>query len=56
MKVLITGAGGFVGQILAKKLVETSTATSLILADVREPLNPTTSKDVQCVAADGEEK
>ncbi|KAF2821196.1 NAD-dependent epimerase/dehydratase-like protein [Ophiobolus disseminans] len=52
MKVLITGAGGFVGQILAKKLVETSTATSLILADVREPPNPTTLKDVQCVAAD----
>jgi nucleoside-diphosphate-sugar epimerase len=52
MKVLISGAGGFVGQILAKKLIETSTATSLILADVREPPNPTTSKDVQCVAAD----
>lgn len=52
MKVLITGAGGFVGQILAKKLVETSIATSLILADVQEPLNPTTSKEVQCIAAD----
>jgi nucleoside-diphosphate-sugar epimerase len=52
MKVLITGAGGFVGQILAKKLIETSTATSLILADVREPPNPTSSKDVQCIAAD----
>jgi len=52
MKVLITGAGGFVGQILAKKLIETSTATSLILADVREPPNPTDYKDVQCVAAD----
>ena len=52
MKVLITGAGGFVGQILAKKLIETSTATSLILADVQEPSNPTTLKDVQCVAAD----
>ncbi|KAH8725671.1 NAD-dependent epimerase/dehydratase-like protein [Phaeosphaeriaceae sp. PMI808] len=52
MKVLITGAGGFVGQILAKKLIETSTATSLILADVTEPPNPTTTKDVKCVAAD----
>lgn len=52
MKVLITGAGGFVGQILAAKLISTSTATSLILADVHEPPNPTTSKDVQCIAAD----
>jgi nucleoside-diphosphate-sugar epimerase len=52
MKVLITGAGGFVGQILAKKLIETSTATSLILADVTEPSNPTTSGNVKRVAAD----
>jgi nucleoside-diphosphate-sugar epimerase len=52
MKVLITGAGGFVGQILAKKLIETSTASSLILADVKEPPNPTSSKDVQCIGAD----
>lgn len=52
MKVLITGAGGFVGQILAKKLIETDSSTSLILADVKEPSNPTTSKNVQTVAAD----
>jgi nucleoside-diphosphate-sugar epimerase len=52
MKVLITGAGGFVGQILAKKLISTSTATSLILADVTAPPNPTSSQDVQCIAAD----
>ncbi|KAH7084285.1 NAD-dependent epimerase/dehydratase-like protein [Paraphoma chrysanthemicola] len=52
MKVLITGAGGFVGQILASKLISTSTATSLILADVQTPPNPTSSKDVTCVAAD----
>ncbi|KAH9871092.1 hypothetical protein J1614_006666 [Plenodomus biglobosus] len=52
MKVLITGAGGFVGQILAKKLIETKTATSLILADVKEPSNPTTAKDVTCTASD----
>jgi nucleoside-diphosphate-sugar epimerase len=52
MKVLITGAGGFVGQILAKKLIETNTATELILADVKAPPNPTSSQNVQCTAAD----
>ncbi|KAF2127683.1 NAD-dependent epimerase/dehydratase-like protein [Dothidotthia symphoricarpi CBS 119687] len=52
MKILITGAGGFVGQILAKKLVETNSSHSLILVDIREPPNPTTSSNVQCVGAD----
>ncbi|CAG5153057.1 uncharacterized protein ALTATR162_LOCUS3019 [Alternaria atra] len=52
MKVLITGAGGFVGQILAKRLVETNTADALILADVNPPPNPTSSQSVQCTAAD----
>jgi nucleoside-diphosphate-sugar epimerase len=52
MKVLITGAGGFVGQILAKKLIETNTVTELILADVNAPPNPTSSQNVQCTAAD----
>jgi nucleoside-diphosphate-sugar epimerase len=52
MKVLITGAGGFVGQILAKKLIETNTASELILADVKAPPNPTSSQNVQCTAAD----
>ncbi|OAL47578.1 NAD-dependent epimerase/dehydratase-like protein [Pyrenochaeta sp. DS3sAY3a] len=52
MKVLITGAGGFVGQILAKKLIETDPTTELILADVKVPPNPTTSKNVQTTAAD----
>ncbi len=52
MKALITGAGGFVGQILAKKLIETGSASSLILVDVKEPPNPTTSQNVKCIAAD----
>jgi nucleoside-diphosphate-sugar epimerase len=52
MKVLITGAGGFVGQILAKRLIETNTADALILADVNPPPNPTSSQSVQCTAAD----
>lgn len=52
MKVLITGAGGFVGQILAKRLVESNTADALILADVNPPPNPTSSQSVQCTAAD----
>lgn len=52
MKVLITGAGGFVGQILAKKLIEDDSSTALILADVREPPNPTSSQNVKTVGAD----
>ncbi|KAH8632328.1 NAD-dependent epimerase/dehydratase-like protein [Alternaria alternata] len=52
MKVLITGAGGFVGQILAKRLIESNTADALILADVNPPPNPTSSQSVQCTAAD----
>ncbi|KAB2104807.1 hypothetical protein AG0111_0g6544 [Alternaria gaisen] len=52
MKVLITGAGGFVGQILAKRLIESNTADALILADVDPPPNPTSSQSVQCTAAD----
>ena len=52
MRVVITGAGGFVGQILAKKLIESDPSTSLVLADVKEPSNPTESKDVKTIAAD----
>jgi nucleoside-diphosphate-sugar epimerase len=52
MNVLITGAGGFVGQILAKELIATNTADALILADVNPPPNPTSSQSVQCIAAD----
>ncbi|CAI9631915.1 unnamed protein product [Alternaria burnsii] len=52
MKVLITGAGGFVGQILAKRLIESNTVDALILADVNPPPNPTSSQSVQCTAAD----
>jgi nucleoside-diphosphate-sugar epimerase len=51
MTIIITGAGGFVGQTLAKKLISTSPETHLILADVHQPPNPTTSQNVQCVAA-----
>jgi len=52
MRILVTGASGFVGKILAKKLIETNTATSLILADVNEPSNPTSSKSVTCKSSD----
>jgi nucleoside-diphosphate-sugar epimerase len=50
--IVITGAGGFVGQTLAKKLIETSPDTQLVLADVNQPPNPTTSTNVESVAAD----
>lgn len=52
MTILITGAGGFVGQTLAKKLSTTSPDEQLILADVHAPPNPTNSQNVKCVAAD----
>lgn len=52
MKVIITGAGGFVGQTLAKKLVEVSPDADLVLADVHAPPNPTSSSHVECIGAD----
>ncbi|EOA86136.1 hypothetical protein ACJQWK_11760 [Exserohilum turcicum] len=55
MKVLITGAGGFVGQILAQHLISSNTATRLVLVDLHSPPNPTTATSpdtVRCVAAD----
>lgn len=52
MKVVITGAGGFVGQVLAKKLVEVVPDVELVLADVQAPPNPTKSSKVDCIGAD----
>lgn len=52
MRIVITGASGFVGQTLAKKLVETSSDVELILADVQAPPNPTKSDKVDCLGAD----
>lgn len=52
MRVIITGAGGFVGQILAKKLIEVDPDAKLILADVQAPPNPTKSTKVDCIGAD----
>ncbi|EUC35024.1 hypothetical protein COCCADRAFT_35369 [Bipolaris zeicola 26-R-13] len=53
MKILITGASGFVGQILAHHLLATNTATHLILADLHEPPSPNpSSQNITCTAAD----
>lgn len=52
MPIVITGAGGFVGQTLAKKLIETSPNEQLILADIQQPPNPTQSSNVKCLGAD----
>ncbi|KAF2472863.1 NAD-dependent epimerase/dehydratase-like protein [Lindgomyces ingoldianus] len=51
--IVITGASGFVGQTLAKKLLETSPDVQLILSDVHEPPIPQPkSSSVKCIAAD----
>jgi nucleoside-diphosphate-sugar epimerase len=54
MRVLITGAGGFVGQTLASKLISTTPSAELILADVQTPKNPTPQSRnvVDCIQAD----
>ena len=53
MKILITGAGGFVGQLLAEHLLNEN--HTVILADIFEPPIPTRAKNQQnatCVKAD----
>jgi len=51
--ILITGAGGFVGQTLASKLLSVYPNANLILADIAEPKNPQPSSSrVKCVASD----
>ena len=56
MKVLITGAGGFIGQALATALLSDPHVSQLILTDVFEPLapaeNPKSNVQTQCVQAD----
>ncbi|PSN70827.1 NAD-dependent epimerase/dehydratase-like protein [Corynespora cassiicola Philippines] len=52
VRIIITGAGGFVGQTLAQKLIDTTPSAELILADVHAPPNPTQSSNVKSVAAD----
>lgn len=53
MKVLITGAGGFVGQLLAEHLLNDN--HTLVLADIFEPPIPAAAKNKQnatCIKAD----
>ncbi|KAI4160511.1 MAG: hypothetical protein L6R39_000217 [Caloplaca ligustica] len=53
MKVLITGAGGFIGQALAAALVEEDKTVSITLTDIVEPAAPDSSKPIiRCVEAD----
>lgn len=58
MRILVTGAGGFVGQDLAAALLTGDRTTHLTLTDVEEPPIPEAvqhkrpSCEVRCVAAD----
>lgn len=49
MRVLITGAGGFIGQALAAALVREG-ETSVVLTDVVEPTSP--DSRIRCIQAD----
>lgn len=56
MQILITGAAGFIGQLVAKKLLEDKNAAhSLILTDIIEPPVPKStqsSNNIQAIRAD----
>jgi nucleoside-diphosphate-sugar epimerase len=55
MRILITGAAGFIGQLVAKRFLDESSIHSLILTDIFEPPIPTGAKhaqNVKCITAD----
>ena len=56
MNIIVTGAGGFIGQALASALVADYAVSKLTLTDVSEPPRPTKeahhSVETHCVAAD----
>lgn len=53
MNILITGAGGFIGQALATALAAEGKATSLTLTDVVEPAAPQSAQPtIRCVKGD----
>ncbi|KAL8854186.1 MAG: hypothetical protein Q9221_000900 [Calogaya cf. arnoldii] len=53
MNILITGAGGFIGQALAASLVQEAKATTITLTDVVEPAAPDSAPPtLRCVQGD----
>ena len=54
MKILITGAGGFIGQALAKAILKDFPVNSLVLTDVMQPPKPQESSRcrILCKQAD----
>lgn len=55
MNVIVTGAGGFIGQALTAALLTDSSVTKLTLSDVSEPPLPSSARsniETHCVAAD----
>ena len=54
MNILITGAGGFIGQALATALLSDTSISSLTLTDIVEPKRPAvqTATTIRCVKAD----
>ena len=51
MRILVTGAGGFIGQITTKALLDDPTYTEIILTDIVEPPLPPNFKDDTRVTA-----
>ena len=55
MNVIVTGAGGFIGQALAVALLADSSLSKLTLTDVTEPHLPSATRsniETRCIAAD----
>ena len=56
MDILVTGAGGFIGQALASALLSDPAVSKLTLTDITAPPTPSRSLpgklDLRCVAAD----
>ena len=47
MKILITGAAGFIGQLVAKRLLDDDSSHTLVLTDIAQPPIPSGVKNAQ---------
>lgn len=53
MQIIITGGGGFLGQLLAKKLIESTIPfTEMLLVDIQLPAMPIADSRIKCLKSD----